>query len=140
MVHVDDAVQAMLLAAVKEQADGQVYIVTDGRAYSTRELYVMIAANLGKRLPRWTVPLWAVSWAAWIGDGLLRLGVPVPLDSAALRKLLGSAWYSSDKIRDELGFLPRYELPQALPEIIADHSYSRAAPPSRLSEHTTLGS
>lgn len=140
MVHVDDTVQAMLLAAVKEQADRQVYIVTDGHVYSTRQIYAMIAANLGKRLPPWTVPLWGVKLAARIGDMLLRAGVSVPLDSTVLRKLLGSAWYRADKIRDELGFLPRYDLQQALPDIVADQGRLPTVSADRLPEHSALGS
>ena len=42
MVHVDDAVQAFLLAATHPAAAGKSYIVTDGSTYSTREIYLTI--------------------------------------------------------------------------------------------------
>jgi len=139
MVHVDDAVQAMLLAAVRERANGEVYIVTDGRVYSTREIYRMITMNLGRRPPRWSLPLWSIQYGARVGDLLLRLDIPVPLNSSAVRKLFGSAWYSSEKIREQLGFEPRYDLVRALPEIVTGkesgaESAGRAAP--TLSERT----
>jgi len=38
----------------------------------------------------------------------------VPMHSANLRKLLGSAWYSNQKITDELGFEPQHDLRRAL--------------------------
>lgn len=126
MVHVDDTVQAMLLAAVQERADGQVYIVTDGRVYSTRSIYRMIAANLGRRPAGWSLPLWSIRLGAGIGDLLLRLGLPAPLNSGVMRKLFGSAWYSADKIRDQLGFDPRYDLARALPEMV--RGMSRGSP------------
>jgi nucleoside-diphosphate-sugar epimerase len=122
MVHVDDTVQAMLLAAVHKRADGQVYIVTDDRVYSTRDIYRMIAINLGRRPPGWSLPLWSIRLGARIGDMLLRLGLPAPLNSGVVRKLFGSAWYSADKIRDELGFEPHYDLERALPDIVAGMS------------------
>jgi nucleoside-diphosphate-sugar epimerase/GT2 family glycosyltransferase len=117
MVHVDDVVQALLLSAVREQAAGQVYIVTDGRVYSTAEIYRLIAASLGRRVPRWHVPLFVLQAGARLGDLLLRLGTPIPLHTLNLRKLLGSAWYSNRKITDELGFAPRHDLRHALPEM-----------------------
>jgi GT2 family glycosyltransferase/nucleoside-diphosphate-sugar epimerase len=119
MVHVDDVVQAVLLAAVKPRADGRVYIVTDNRVYSTAEIYRLIATNLGKRLPRWVVPLGTLRVAARVGDALRRIGIRSPLHSGTVRKLLGSAWYSSEKIRTDLGFEARYDLQEALPDIIA---------------------
>src|SRR5437016_11123744 len=60
MVHVVDAVQAAVLAVGAPAASGQCYIVTDGCAYSTRELYELICRALGKPIPRWHVPLWTL--------------------------------------------------------------------------------
>jgi nucleoside-diphosphate-sugar epimerase len=37
-----------------------------------------------------------------------------------LDKLIGSAWYSSEKISRELGYRPAYTLKNALPEIVAE--------------------
>jgi len=120
MLHVDDAVQAMLLAAVRDEAGGQVYIVTDGRDYSTREIHSLISAQLGKRPPRWRIPLALLQMGARVGDLLLKAGIPMPLNSASLRKLLGSAWFSNAKIRRELGYRPRYDLQRALPEMVKE--------------------
>ncbi len=120
MVHVLDTVQAMLLAAVKDRANGQVYIVTDGRDYSTREIHRLIAQSLGKRPPRWGIPMTLLQAGARLGDLLQRAGLPAPLHSASLRKLLGSSWFSIDKIRRELGYRPRYDLKRALPDMVQE--------------------
>ena len=37
MVHVDDLILAILL--VEKGQDGEIYIITDGKSYSTTELY-----------------------------------------------------------------------------------------------------
>jgi nucleoside-diphosphate-sugar epimerase/GT2 family glycosyltransferase len=133
MVHVNDTVQAMLLAAVKPVAAGQVYIVTDGRAYSTREIYRLIAKHLHMRAPQWSMPLLPLRMAARFGDGLASLGVNFPLNTAVLGKLLGSAWYRSEKISRELGFKAHYDLQRALPEIILgmDAEAGNKTPPNR---------
>lgn len=120
MVHVDDVVQAMLLAANSPRASGQVYIVTDGQVYSSRQMYVWICQALGKPVPRWTVPAGLLRGAAKAGDliGAVRRRQFV-LNSDVLDKLLGSAWYSSRKITEDLGFHPTRNLEGALPEMVA---------------------
>ncbi|RMD65050.1 NAD-dependent epimerase/dehydratase family protein [Candidatus Parcubacteria bacterium] len=119
MVHVEDVVVAAMFAAEKEAAAGKVYIVTDGQAYSTREMYLWICEALGRRPPRVSVPLgllWAMARAGDAMEALLRRRLP--FDSDALEKLVGSAWYSSARIERELGFRPRRHLRENLPEIV----------------------
>lgn len=128
MVHVDDVVQALMLAEENPAANGQVFIVTDSRAYSTRALYEAICVGLGRAVPVWTVPAWALRVGAKVGDmleSLLRRRMP--LTTNVLEKLFGSAWYSPDKIRRELGFVPRYAIQEALPGMIAEYRKTAAS-------------
>ena len=126
MVHVDDVVQALLLAAEKPEADGQTYIVTDRQAYSTRQIYEWCREALGKPVTRWSVPLSVLQLAAKSGDIFLWLtGRHFFLDSERLGKLTGSAWYSSDKISRDLGFKPRWDLEHALPEMVTEYRKAR---------------
>ncbi|MBI3899034.1 MAG: NAD-dependent epimerase/dehydratase family protein [Gammaproteobacteria bacterium] len=119
MVHVSDVVQALMLVAVGARSNGQVYLVTDGAAYSTRELYDMIRAALGKPYSRLAIPLSALQFMAKLGDGIGRLRrKPFAFDSAALNKLIGTAWYRSEKIGSELGYQPRQALTMAIPEMV----------------------
>jgi len=131
MVHVDDVVQAALLAAGSESILGRpyqdkTYIVTDGRPYSTRQIYIWMRRLLGRPIPRWTIPIGALRGAARIGDmiGAVR-GRRFMFDSQALDKLMGSAWYNSEKIAAELGYRPMRDLESALPEMVA--SYRKGA-------------
>ena len=41
-------------------------------------------------------------------------------DSDALEKLIGSAWYSSAKIEQRLGFKPEWTLEKAMSEMVAE--------------------
>lgn len=119
MVHVDDVAAAAILAAERPQAAGQVYIVTDGQCYSIRDIYDMIRAALGRPPVNGSVPLPVLRAAAKFGDLYGRFaGRRFPLDSDSLDKLTGSAWYSSAKIRRDLGFEPEHTLRDTMPEII----------------------
>lgn len=118
MVHVDDVVRAARLASDHPSAAGKTYIVTDGYDYSTYEIYQAVRAALGKPPARWSVPLSGWRAAAYLGD---RLGRGFPLNSVVLMKLIGSAWYSSEKIQRELGYRPTHTLFEALPKMIAHY-------------------
>jgi UDP-glucose 4-epimerase len=119
MVHVSNVVQAALLAATSPPANGQCYIVTDARSYSTNELYKVICKGLGKRIPRWHIPRVALQTVARVGDLIGRVRRRRFLfDSDALDKLIGSAWYSSERISQELGYHPSITFQESLPELI----------------------
>jgi UDP-glucose 4-epimerase len=127
MVHVVDAVQAAVLAAGVPAASGQCYIVTDGCAYSTRELYHLICRALDKPIPRWHVPQWTLRGLGKVGDAIGKVsGKRFLFDSDALDKLIGSAWYSSEKISRQLGYQPSITFPDALPELVAWYRKGRA--------------
>jgi nucleoside-diphosphate-sugar epimerase len=125
MVHVNDVIQGMLLAAENPAACGKTYILTDGHIYSTRQIYISICTALGRRIPRWTLPVGMLNIAAKLGDIAGRIqGGRSALDSETLRKLIGSACYSSGKITKELGYCPTRTLQDALPEMIAAYKAS----------------
>lgn len=122
LVHADDVVQAMCFAAKNPRANGEVYLVTDGRAYSTHHICVLIRHALGKAEPNWKVPLSLLEVAARMGDTVGRVrGRPFFFNSVTLNKLLGSAWYSSEKIERDLGFKPKQTLETALPEMVDEY-------------------
>ncbi len=120
MVHVDDVVSLALAAATQPAAAGEIYIITDGQPYTTREMYERICTALHKPLPEWTFPMPLLKLLAKLGDAIGQLrGHRFMFDSDAMEKLTGSAWYSPEKIQRELGISAQYRLQDALPEIIA---------------------
>jgi nucleoside-diphosphate-sugar epimerase len=119
MVHVQDLVRAAIAAAKKPEATGQVYIVSDGRQYSTHDVYAAIRRALGKNVPGWSVPHGMLSGAARLGDVIGKVrGRRFLFDSEVLEKLTGSAWYDTGKAERELGMVPKWDLESALPEIV----------------------
>ncbi len=126
-VHVDDAVRAALLLAASDAAAGQVYLVTDGQPYSTRWLYERISAALGRPIPGWTVPAWSLQAVASAGSLAERItGRAMPLTRVGLSKLMGDAWYSSERIGRELGFEPIHDLEQEIPPMVEAYLRNRA--------------
>jgi nucleoside-diphosphate-sugar epimerase len=105
LVHVEDVVDAAILVAQRPEAAGNVYVVAEPRAYSSREIYEIVLQSLGRRQPRWHVPGAVVASAAAIGDLGERLTRRrLPFDSATLSKLSRPAIYSAAKIERELGY------------------------------------
>jgi UDP-glucose 4-epimerase len=93
MIHVDDLVQALMLEAEDDRANGEIYIATDGEPYSSRQIYEAICAVLGKPVPRWSVP-------KVIFDIVSRMNTSL---HKKVNKLLGDECYSSKKLQS-LGF------------------------------------
>ena len=119
MVHVDNVVDAAMLASVRPEASGETFIVTDGRDYSTRELYEAICEGLGRAVPPWNIPLFVLKAAGRVGDVVGRLrGRRFILDSDAVQKLLESASYSTARIARVLGYRPAHTFPEALPAFL----------------------
>lgn len=128
MLHVENAVDAIVLAGTVESAAGQTYFVTDAEAYSTRQVYDWIREELGKPPIDWSVPSGVFRALAAAGD-LARsvLGRRIGFDNDAFQKLLGSAWYSPDRIVRELGYAPSRTLRSAMPDLVADYRRAHSA-------------
>ena len=121
LVHVANVVQAAVLAASCTPTSS-CYIVTDRLPYSTRSLYEMICRALRKQVPRWQMPLAVLGMFGRLGDLAGRITKRrFPIDSESLDKLVGSAWYSSQRISRELRYAPTIDFEGALPELIAQY-------------------
>jgi nucleoside-diphosphate-sugar epimerase len=119
LVHVDDVVAAMRLVAEDDRASGKTYIVASQEAPSGRELYNALRVAQGLSPCSWSVPTPVLHLAARIGDALeASLKRRLPLDSEALDRLLGSAWYSPDFIERDLGWRAKVSLNDGLSEMM----------------------
>jgi len=93
MIHVDDLVRAILLIAEDKQANGEIFIATDGTPHSSREIYSVICNITGKPVPKWSVPKFLFNLIA----------LTSPKIKYKVDKLLGDECYSSEKL-EALGF------------------------------------
>ena len=93
MIHVDDLVRTIFLVAEDDRANGEIFIATDGRSYSSREIYNTMCSTLDKSIPKWSVPKFLFDAVSLIS----------PRIKYKLHKLLGDECYSSAKL-EALGF------------------------------------
>jgi len=101
MIHVDDIVRALLFLANNKKSNGEVFIATDGRAYSSRNIYEAMCYVLDKNIPNWSVPRLLFNTIARLSGGF----------KYKINKLLGDECYSSKKL-ESLGFKARKQLRQ----------------------------
>ncbi|MDC1027303.1 NAD-dependent epimerase/dehydratase family protein [Candidatus Thioglobus sp.] len=99
MIHVDDLVQAILLVAMNEHANGEVFIATDGVPHSSREIYESMCDALGKPTSKIIIPNFIFDIVSFISPSI----------KYKVEKLLGNEWYSSNKL-EKLGFKPQRTL------------------------------
>jgi UDP-glucose 4-epimerase len=119
LIHVSDVISAAKLVAYNPKASGNTYILTDGNYYSTHYLYQEIRKALGLSPARWFIPKSILKALAILGDliGMLTKSV-FPLNSEAVKRLTESEVYSSDKIRQDLGWQPKVSLEVGLQDSI----------------------
>lgn len=118
LVHVNDLVSAMYLAAKHPKANANTFIVADETAYSGREIYDAIRAALNLPARNWSVPQALLKAGATVCDCLGAItGKQMPMSAEAVDRLLGSACYSSARIRRELGWQAVIGLADGLREL-----------------------
>jgi UDP-glucose 4-epimerase len=93
MIHVDDLVRAIFLVAEDGRANGKIFIVIDGKPYSSREIYSTMCNIAGRSVPKWSVPKFLFNMVA-----IISLKIRYKVD-----KLLGDECYSSKGL-EALGF------------------------------------
>lgn len=128
LLHIDNCVQAVRRCLQVPRFDRAAYIVTDADPYSVTDLYDRIRIGLGKGLPGWRIPLWALKGGARCGDVLQAVTRRrAPLTTEHLMKLIGSAWYSPAALIRDVGYRPLYSFEKTVPELIAFYRRSMSA-------------
>jgi len=117
MVCVEDLVFVIMLVSASNEANGEIFIVTDSHKYSSREIYDEMRRALGKKPTRVFFPQFIFCLLAKIGDGIGKI-IKFPFDSHRYKKLLGDECYDSSKIEEKLGFKASKKLSDALPGMI----------------------
>lgn len=111
MVYDKDVADAAVLAATHPAAAGRVYNVSDGEEHTLQEIIWAICTALGRTPPRWHVPLWPVRAGVGLVERAARVvGVRPLVSRATIDKYTEDIAVDSGRIRDELGFAPRYDL------------------------------
>jgi len=114
MSYVDNTSQAMLLAATKKEAVGQVYWIADARPYTTLEIYQSVAELLGVRnfkplfLPDFSSEVFLCADKIFQAAGMYQTEIHV---AGEMNKDIAC---SIEKARRELGYEPKVELKEGM--------------------------
>jgi nucleoside-diphosphate-sugar epimerase len=107
LIHVDDLIEALLLAANRRDADGKVYYVSDGGVYSRDAIHAVFRTLTGRAVGLPVPPL-LMRGLGLANDFFARLsGRPFLLNSDRVKEAIQQGWVClPDRIRRELGFSP----------------------------------
>lgn len=115
MVDVRDVIRVAVLVGQTDSPAKGLYQVTDGNVYTTRQTLDFIREACGKHPLFFAIPKPFFIIPAKLGDLIGRLlGRRFFFDSDSLNKLAGNAWFSSDRIKQELHFVPEWDLHKSL--------------------------
>jgi len=111
LIHERDVARAAVLAAKHAAAANAVFNVTDGTTHTVREIVDAMAAAVGRKPPRITLPVAPIRRTIGAVEFLARIAhVRPPVTRALLEKYLEDVAVNGDKIRRVLGFEPAYDL------------------------------
>jgi nucleoside-diphosphate-sugar epimerase len=110
LVYDRDVAAAAILAGEHPDAAGRIYNVTDGSIHSFREILSAISEALGRRTPRLGLPVAPSRAGAALIDLALNAAGRPPRAAALIEKLVEDMAVSGDRIKEELGFRPCYDL------------------------------
>ncbi|MFC1862368.1 NAD-dependent epimerase/dehydratase family protein [Thermodesulfobacteriota bacterium] len=119
LIHVDDAIKGLLLAAEKGRV-GEVYLIANQESMPFDEIRKILQKALGvKRLPLY-VPEWmALSMASFSEKIFPLIGKVSPVSRKNIESTLADRVFSIDKAKRELGFEPGIEPHEGLRETVA---------------------
>jgi nucleoside-diphosphate-sugar epimerase len=126
---VENLCDGMVLAGFHPQAKDDLFLIDDGIALSWKEIVEAICKELGAKMPRLNLP----RPAAWSVAGLMELAwktLPLPGEPLLTRYRINVAStdliFSSQKIRDKLGFVPKVPLEQAMKKTVEWYKKAKA--------------
>jgi len=121
LIYDRDVARAALLAMEHRGAAGRIFNVTDGEFHTLNEIILTIYKVLGRKSPRIALPLGPVRLVAGIVEDVARLmGFSPPVSRATIDKFTEDIAVDSHRIRDEIGFMPQYDLVAGWKEAIQE--------------------
>lgn len=115
MVYIDDLIDGILLCGTKEQAIGNVYILTGEETVTLNRLVQMVASVVGVPPPRLHFPFTPVYFAGFLCELICKpLGIQPPLYRRRVDFFRKNRAFSIAKAKRELGFQPKVDLKTGL--------------------------
>jgi nucleoside-diphosphate-sugar epimerase len=118
LIHVDDAVHGLLLAAEKGGV-GEIYLITNRNSLPFDEIRQILQKALG--ITRWPlyVPEWAALALASLSEKIFpMLGKIPPVSRKNIESTLADRVFSIEKSQKEIGFIPEVDPVEGLKETV----------------------
>jgi nucleoside-diphosphate-sugar epimerase len=114
LCYVQDAVQAILLAAESQTKSGEIFFLSDGTDYLMREVGDVFARTIGVAPLSIPIPKWLIFGIASLSEYLSLLSGKPPLMSRGMAEQIAQKDWTCDitKAKTVLGFDPQYPLSQ----------------------------
>lgn len=118
LIHVDDAVKGILLAAEKGRI-GQTYLLTNGESMPFDDIRKTLQKALGvKRFPMY-VPEWMALFMASLAEKTFpSFGMVPPVSRKNIESTLSDRVFSIEKAETELGFRPQMDVKAGLRDTV----------------------
>ncbi|NNL78653.1 MAG: NAD-dependent epimerase/dehydratase family protein, partial [Desulfobacterales bacterium] len=118
LIHVDDAVQGLLLAAEKGKT-GQIYLLTNQESLPFDDIRIILQQALGiRRLPFYVPESVALAMAAFAEKFFPLIGKIPPVSRKNIESTLADRVFSIDKAKKEFGFSPQVDPKVGLKETV----------------------
>ncbi|MCJ7774720.1 MAG: RmlD substrate-binding protein, partial [Desulfobacterales bacterium] len=118
LIHVDDAVEGLLLAAKKGRI-GEIYLITNKQSEPFDTIRKSLQQSLGiKRLPLY-IPEWAALTIAFLSERFFTfIGKQPPVSKKNIESTLADRVFSIEKAQNELGFFPKIDPAEGLKQTV----------------------
>jgi nucleoside-diphosphate-sugar epimerase len=115
MIYIDDLIDGVLLCGTRQEALGNVYILTGEAPVTLNELVRLIASIVGVPPPRRRFPVAPVYLAGLLCELVCKpFGINPPLYRRRVDFFRKTRWFQIAKAREQLGFKPRTDLAQGI--------------------------
>jgi nucleoside-diphosphate-sugar epimerase len=120
MVHIDDMVQGFVLAAEKDAALGEVFIIAGDEAPTIERLARVVAKELGVAAPKIKIPLLPIQLLAVVVEQVCKpLKVQPPIYPRRVDFFRTDFAFDISKAKRVLGYAPQYSLERGIRSTLA---------------------
>jgi nucleoside-diphosphate-sugar epimerase len=112
MLYVDDLINAIILAAEKQEAVGNTYFISDGYVYTNKSIIHEIGSTLNKNPRKIRVPRAILPIISFFSERISKImGNRTMINKDKIKELLHKEWICDiTRAKNELGFKPQIPL------------------------------